>query len=247
MKKSTAGHSLTKNDYIQGAWLGGSLGFIFAYVLVVVKTVFGLGLGKRVLHLLCCSMLMLTYSSCVFFKTPVINIQKLLRDGNFRCLLVACSLLSMKSAVVPIFPFFLMSVLSLATYVVKHKQKFEKTNAIKAAVALSSKRDELTLLAFKIEIISVPLLVLHLLAGTADLFVVVSYTSLAWFEYNTNPCMKKAARDIIESIDSVVESPSMSPLVKQKYAIVKRYIGAKLHPPATFSEPVSAQDKAKSK
>lgn len=89
---------------------------------------------------------------------------------------------------------------------------------------IAGRRDEITLFALKVEVLSVPLLLLHLLTGGTDLFSVVSYASMAWFEYSTNPCMKKAVKEIVMSIEHVVYSPSMPQELKKRYSQVKTYL-----------------------
>ncbi|KAI5184289.1 hypothetical protein NEHOM01_0034 [Nematocida homosporus] len=241
MKKSTL-QSLYKEALIKRIWLWCSMGFVLVYSMLVIKTFLGIGLNKRVLHVLSCLCLLVTYGSCVFFRTNAINLQKLLKDGNFRCLLVAGSFLGMNSALIPMFPFMLMTTLSVAEQVVKERKKFAKTSLLDASLRLTSRRDEVTLFALKVEVISVPLLVLHLLTGNADMFSVVSYASMAWFEYGSNPCMQRAVRELVGSLDRIIGTPGVPPLVQSKYGQLKRYVAAYSPAvPAAGSEPAKAK------
>ncbi|KAI5128632.1 hypothetical protein NEPAR04_1003 [Nematocida parisii] len=224
MKKSTVG----KDFLIEQVWLWSSAVFMCVYSMLVVKAITGLGINKRVLHIVSCLSLIVTYSSCIFFKSSAINIQKLLRDGNFRCLLVACSLLSVRSMIIPMLPFLLMTTLSVAGYVIKNKNKFEKTQIIGVAQNLICQKDRVNLLALKIEALSLPLILVHLIFGTADLFVFVSYASMVWYEYTTNPRMKSAVYEIIEVVDRLVGSSNVPNSVRDRYISLKNYVKTRI-------------------
>ncbi|KAI5134382.1 hypothetical protein NEAUS04_0149 [Nematocida ausubeli] len=224
MKKGAKG----KDFLIEQIWLWSSISFITIYSMILVKVISGLGINKRVLHIGSCLSLIATYSSCIFFKSSAINIQKLLKDGNFRCLLVACSLLSVRSMVIPMMPFLLMSTLSVAGYINKNRSKFEKTSVVGAAHNLAIQKDQITLFALKIEVLSLPLIFLHLVLGSADLFLFVSYASMVWYEYTTNPRMKSAVYEIIEVIDRLVGSSNVPHSLREKYSLLKEYIKMRL-------------------
>jgi len=247
MKKPTttrtnALKSLNKEALIRSSWLASAFGFVFLYVGLVLKTVLGFGLNARVIHALCCVSLIVMYGACICFKTPSVNAQKLLRDGDFRSLLVACSFLGMRRALVPMLPFFFLSCLSISAYVVKNRKMFEKSPLFEHSLSLSSRRDEVTLLAFKIEIVSIPILFLFMLMGAADLFVVVSYISLVWFEYNTNPCMKKAVKEVVSLLDSAFESPIFSSSIRKRYHLLKEHVSVRVK---KMQEPDSSKEKEK--
>ncbi|KAI5180427.1 hypothetical protein NEOKW01_0731 [Nematocida sp. AWRm80] len=225
---SKLNEQITKERLLESAWLWSSILFIAIYSVSTVKGLLGMSTGRRVLHIICCFCLMVTYGSCVFFKTSAVNIQKLLKDSNFRCLLVACSLLGMKGATIPMLPFFIMSSLSVAGYIAKNKKTWENTGILRTAVMLSRKRDELTLLAYKIEILSVPLLLVHLVFGNSDLFVVASYMSMTWHEYNTNLCMRRAVVEIITTMDTLMRSSNVPEVVNQRYTQFKGYISSRI-------------------
>ncbi|OAG29487.1 hypothetical protein NEDG_00620 [Nematocida displodere] len=227
MKKTNA-QTLGRDNMLEQAWFWGNGVFIVVFSMSIIKAAMRLGFNQRFLHILSCLSLMVSYGSCVFFKTPAINIQKLLRDGNFRCFLVFCSFLTMRGSLVPMIPFLLMSCLSLSSYILKNKKLYENSLLMGASQNIASKRDQITVLALKIEVLSVPLLVLHLLTGNADLFAVVSYASMAWFEYTTNPSMKKAVTEIVAKIDKTVESPSVPASIKQRYTEAKKYLTARM-------------------
>lgn len=227
MKKTRVGE-FTKDIFIEMVWLWGSIGFILSYAMCVIKTTTGLGLHRRFLHIVSCLCLIVTYGACIFFKSSAINIQKLLKDGNFRCLLVACSLLGVRGMIIPMLPFLLMSALSVTNYIIKNKGKYDKTSMLQASMNLAAQKDHITLLALKIEVLSLPLIFLHLILGTADLFVLVSYASMVWFEYTTNPRMKVAVREIVESTDAIAESPNVPIVLRHRYTQLKQYIAGKL-------------------
>ncbi|KAH9387506.1 uncharacterized protein NEMAJ01_2402, partial [Nematocida major] len=205
MKKTSTG-GLSRDGLIEQIWFWGSVGFILTYSMGVVRTVTGIGLPKRFLHICSCLCLIATYGACIFFKSSAINIQKLLKDGNFRCLLVACSLLGVSGMAIPMLPFLLMSSLSVTGYVVKNKGKFEKSPILQTSLNLSEQKTYITLVALKIEVLSLPLIFLQLVLGNADLFVLVSYTSMVWFEYTTNPRMRTAVQEIGSAMDAIAYS-----------------------------------------
>ncbi|KAI5190011.1 hypothetical protein NEMIN01_0796 [Nematocida minor] len=240
MKKTNIS-AYTKDFFIEVVWFWSSVGFILTYILTGVKTTTGFGINRKFLHVVSCLCLIATYASCIFFKSSAINIQKLLKDGNFRCLLVACSLLGVSGMLIPMLPFLLMSSLSVANYIIKNKGKFDKTAAMQTSLNLIAQRDQIMLVALKIEVLSLPLLFLHLILGTADLFVIVSYASMVWFEYTTNPCMKKAAHEIVGSMDKIAASPSIPHAARQRYYQAKKYIASRLPIPVEHTKTASSQ------
>ncbi|KAI5172788.1 hypothetical protein NEFER03_1820 [Nematocida sp. LUAm3] len=235
MKKSSA-EGLYKEALMTKIWLGCTFGYILLYIMSAVKILLGVGAPKRLLHVLSCFCLIVVYGTCLFFRSSNINLQKLLKDGNFRCLLVACSFLSMKGALVPMLPFMIMSAISISEYVVKNRKMFLNTSLLDTSMAVASRRDEITLFALKIEILSVPLLLLHLLTGGTDLFSVVSYSSMVWFEYTTNPCMKKAVNEISAVVEGIVYSPNMPQELKKRYGQIKAYLSKNVPSPVSPEE-----------
>lgn len=227
MKKSVL-EAMYKDRMVTNAWMWCTTGFILVYTVTIIKALTGIGINLRALHVISCMLLMVTYGSCVFFRSNVINLQKLLRDGNFRCLLVACSFLSLRRAIIPMFPFFVMGMVGIAEFVVKNKKRFMNSPLLDASIGLSGRRDDMTLFALKVEALSVPLLFLHLFTGGADMFSVVSYASMAWFEYETNPCMKKAVSEIISVIDTMIASSVVPVQIKTRYMHMKQYISQKV-------------------
>lgn len=227
MKKTNLS-AYTKDFFIEMVWFWSSVGFLMAYAMLALKTVIGLGFNRKFLHIISCLCLIVTYGSCIFFKSSAINIQKLLKDGNFRCLLVACSLLGVDGMLFPMLPFLLMSSLSVSNYIIKNKSKYEKTPILQTSLNMSAQKDRIMLYALKIEVLSLPLVFLYLILGTADLFVFVSYASLVWFEYTTNPSMRKAAKEILETVDRAAESPSVPQNARHKYHLAKKYIAARV-------------------
>lgn len=229
MKKTNL-NTYTKDFFIEMVWFWSSVAFILFYAMTGLKTVTGFGLNRKFLHILSCLSLTVTYGSCIFFKSSAVNIQKLLKDSNFRCLLVVCSLLGVDGMLIPMVPFLLMSSLAIASYIVKNKNRFEKAPVLQTSLSMVSYKDQITLMALKIEVISLPLIFFYLLLGSADLFVFVSYASLVWFEYSTNPCMKKAVQEILETVNKAVASPNVPNDVRIKYDQAKKYIAGKIPP-----------------
>lgn len=212
----------TKEKIVEQIWLCGTSVFVCAYLASVLKALFAGGSPGRLLHTLCCVSLMTVYGSCVFLKTPAINIQKLLRDGNFRCLLVFCSFLGIQSALIPLLPFLFMSALSFASYIIRNKAMFKNKVVLNSSAAILKMKTEITIIALKIEVFSVLLLFVSFLFLRADLFAVVSYSSMAYFEYITNPCMRQAVSEMLQSLDGLVSSSPLPDDLKQKYEGIKR-------------------------
>ncbi|KAH9386914.1 uncharacterized protein NEMAJ01_1810, partial [Nematocida major] len=62
----------------------------------------------------------------------------------------------------------------------------------------------------------------------ADLFVLVSYTSMVWFEYTTNPRMRTAVQEIGSAMDAIAYSQNTPRPLRERYAQAKEYVRAKM-------------------
>lgn len=219
--KPSGAQSLSRESVLEMTWIWGTVSFLAFYLLSMLRMAGVLSVKKRAIHVLCCLSLIASYGSCVYSKTPDLNMQRLLRDGNFRCFLVFCSLLTMKTAVFPLLPFFIMSAFSLSSYVLKNRKAYERRGFFSACKGFAIYQDEGVLLAYKMEGLCIPLLLAYLLTGHTDLFVLVSYSSMVWFEYNSNPMMKKAVSELRRSADQMAKSPMVPELVRAKYALLR--------------------------
>lgn len=221
-KMATQKHAeFFKDNVLESAWFWGNLTFIACYLLSLLKSTGVLPIKKRAMHILSCSSLIAAYGSCVYSKNRELVLERLIKDGNFRCLLVFCSLLTLHSAIIPMFPFFIMSILALSTHVLKNRKIYEGKGFFFMCKFLVSRKDEAVLFAYKLEVLCVPLLLAYLLIGSADLFSAVSYAGMVWFEYNHNPLMRKAISELRANLDSIAFSPSVPAKVREKYVALR--------------------------
>jgi Transmembrane protein 33/Nucleoporin POM33 len=216
-----------RSENLERAWIMGNISFIALYTISLLGMLGILSIRKRIVHMLSCTSLVVSYGSSVYLRNPDLNMSVLIRDSNFRCLLVFFSLFSMRSDMLLLLPFFLMSLQLLASHVSKNRKTFS-ASVVRMCEKISVHRDESILVAHKLEALNVALITVYILFGLADLFVFISYASMVWSEYTSNPLMRKGVTEMRESVDKVMASPRIPLAIRRRYIKTKSYFLGKI-------------------